>query len=149
MRTLILAAALALSAWFATPADAQCEGTTGNGRCSANNNISGILPTVNTDGSAFNDYASVEAVFGTNAGVCATTVGVTTKNLGALGAPVTPLPNTTVTSKLGPIGLPNGKVFVALRAVDLLGNRGPCSAPELQFINDNASPAAITGVTVN
>lgn len=143
---------LALAVWSTgfDVADAQavCEGNTGNGRCNSNNSISGTLPTANNDATPFNDYASVEAVFGPNAGVCAATVGVTVKNLGPLGAPVTPLPNTVVTSKLGPLGLPNGKVFVALRAVDLVGNRGGCSAPEMSFTNDNVAPSAITNVNV-
>lgn len=142
-----LLALLALAAWSPV-ADAQCEGTTGTGRCNSNNSISGTLPTANADATPFNDYASVEAVFGTNADVCAATVGVTVRNLGPLGAPVTPLPNTVVTSKLGPIGLPNAKVFIALRAVDLVGNRGACSTPELSFINDNLPPGALTNVNV-
>ena len=134
---------------IAWPAQAQaiCEGVTGSGRCNSANTISALMPTTNTDGTPFNDFATNELVFGPNAGVCATVVGTTIKSLGTLNVPVTPLPNTRASTPLGPIGLPSGKVFAAWRVVDLTGNRSACS-PEVSFVFDNVSPGPPTGVQV-
>jgi len=133
----------------AAPAVAQaaCEGVTGTGRCNSANSVSAIMPTTNTDGTPFNDFATNEVVFGPNAGVCATTVGTTVKNLGALGVPITPTPNLRAATTLGPIGLPNGKLFMAWRVVDITGNRSACSS-ELAFTFDNVAPGPPTGVQV-
>lgn len=145
MKTLVLTCALLLlvvPAW----AQAACEGVTGNGRCNSGNSVSALMPTTNIDTTPFNDFATNEVVFGPNPGVCTTTVGTTVKNLGALGVPITPTPNLRATSLLGPIGLPNGKVFMAWRVVDVTGNRSACSTPELSFTFDNVAPGPPTGV---
>lgn len=141
--------AVVVAMLFASAADAQgaCEGTTGTGRCNSANTISVVMPTTNTDGTPFNDFATNEVVFGPNANVCATTVGTTVKNLGALGVPVTPTPNLRASSSLGPIGLPSAKVFMAWRVVDVTGNRSACS-PEVSFTYDNVAPAPPSGITV-
>lgn len=145
-RSMILIVLALLCSIAVGEAQAVCEGLTGNGRCNSSNSFSVTIPTTNTDGTGFNDYASTEVLFGLSPGVCATTVGVTVRNLGPLGVPVTPLPNTVAKSLLGPLGLPNAKVFATARVVDLVGNRSGC-APEVSFTNDNVSPAA-PGISV-
>src|SRR6266849_2628913 len=147
--SIIFAAVLAAVLELAGGAEAQatCEGVTGNGRCASGNHLSFQIPITNTDASAFNDYATSEAIFGPNPGVCAATVGSTVKSLGSLGVPVTPLPNTIVSASLGPIGFASGKNFLAVRVVDLVGNRSGCST-EISFTFDNVPPAAPTNPTV-
>lgn len=122
-------------------AQAVCEGVTGNGRCNSSNSFLVTMPTTNTDGTGFNDYASTEILFSQAPGVCAATVGVTVRNLGPLGVPVTPIPNTVAKTLMGPLALPNAKVFAAARVVDLVGNRSACS-PEISFTNDNVAASA-------
>lgn len=152
MKKLLLVAMLAViviwsGGFDVADAQATCEGVTGTGRCNSANNLKFTMPIANTDGTPFNDYSNAEAVFGPNAGVCATLTGQVVKNLGPLNVPVTPLPNTVVTASLGPIGFPNGKNFVAVRIVDLTGNRSGCS-PEVSFTYDNVPAAAPTNTTV-
>lgn len=147
-KTALAVMLMVLWLWCST-ASAVCEGTSGTGSCNANNTLSGVIPTQNSDGTAFSDFASVEVVFSLTAGACAQTVGATVKNLGKMNVPATPLPNTVVSTKLGALGLPNGKVFVAMRVVDLANNRSACSTPELQFTNDNITPIPPTGVSVS
>jgi len=153
MRSILAAtiAALAL-ALGVTAAHAACEGTSGTGHCNSLNSMSGTMPTTNVDNTAVTDFASVEVVFGPAAGVCATTVGTSVKNLGPLGVPATPVPNTIATTKLGVIGLPVAKVFAAMRVVDVVGNRSACSTPEMVFfydgVPDTTPPNAPTNVNV-
>lgn len=144
---LALAAAVLLILVGTSYAQAVCEGVTGNGRCNSANTISAIMPTTNADGTAFNDYATSEIVFGLTPNVCASTLS-TVKNIGAVGVPITPTPNLRATTLLGPLGLPSAKVFVSWRVVDTTGNRGACATPEVSFTFDNVAPAGPTGLQV-
>lgn len=134
---------------FCAPAQAQavCDTTAQplNSVCGPNNHVFITLPTTNQDGSPLNDYASVEVTFGAAAGVCNTTVGSTVKSLGALGGGPTPLPNQTVSALLSQVGLAQGRQFLAVRAVDLTGNRSNCTT-EIQFTFDGGPPSAPAGV---
>lgn len=149
-RALVAVAALAISAELSVPASAQavCDSVTQpiNSVCNDQNGITFIMPTTNTDGSPLNDYASVIAFFGPTTGVCTAPIASGTKNLGGLGVPATPLPNTKPRVALGTLGMTKGRNFVALKIVDLTGNASPCS-PEVQFVYDPISPAPATGVT--
>ncbi len=115
--------------------------------CGPNNHMFTTLPTTNTDGSPVNDYASIEATFGPVAGVCGATAGTTVKNLGALGGGPTPLPNQTVSALLSQFGFAQGKQFLSLRAVDLIGNKSGCST-EIQFTFDSGPTTPPTGVRI-
>lgn len=146
MRIIII---LAFLLFFTLPVQAQavCEGTTGNGRCNSANEINFIVPTTNTDGTVFNDYASTEIVYSAATPVCSggvPTVAATIKNVGPISVPIIPLANTTAKVTLGPVGFLNGKVFATVRVVDTTGNRSGCGTPELNFTYDNLNPSVPT-----
>jgi len=143
--------------FLATPAAAQavCDTTVAptTSVCGPNNNLSFIMPTTNTDGSPFNDFGLIRVIYGTATPLCVGTPlqpGPTAvvRSMGALGQPVTPLPNTRVAIKLGAItGLPQGKVFNAVQIADLIGNVSGCS-PEVTHTYDSGTPNTGTGVQV-
>lgn len=114
--------------------------------CSDQNGVTITFPTSNTDGSPLNDYGSTVLYFGPATGVCNSAVTGQSKNLGALGVPTTPLPNTKVRVALGTIGMQKGRNFMAAQVVDLTGNKSACT-PEVQFVYDPIAPAA-PGITV-
>jgi len=149
-RALSIVLALILIAFYA-PAQAQAVCDTSaqptTSVCGPNNHLFMTLPTTNSDGSPLNDYASIEVTFGPVAGVCGATVGTTVKSLGALGGGPTPSPNQTVSALLSQLGLPNSKVFLAVKAVDFIGNKSGCSS-EIQFTFDNGPPGAPSGTRV-
>jgi len=152
MRKLCLALILGCVLWSGIDvADAQavCDSNAQpvNSVCNDQNGITFVMPTTNTDGSPLNDYGSVIAFFGPATGVCVTPIASNTKNLGTLGVPATPLPNTKPRIALGTIGMAKGRNFVALKIVDLTGNASPCSS-EVQFTYDPVAPNTATGVVV-
>ncbi len=143
---LVLTGALLLLAVHAE-AQAVCEGVTGNGRCSGSNAINFLVPTTNTDGTVFNDYATTEVIYALSSPVCANgqpVVAATIKNVGAVGIPISPVVNTTAVVPMAVIGLPNGKVFTTVRVADTAGNRSGCGTPEITFTFDNLPPSPPT-----
>jgi len=154
MKKIILAIAFGVTLWSGfTIADAQAVCDTNaaptTSVCNGNNNLSWIMPTTNTNGTPFNDFASVRAIFGPNPTLCTAagvpTTGTTVRNLGALGQPPSPVPNTTVTTKLSTVNPSGGLNHLAVQVLDLTGNISPCS-PGIQFTFDDGIPSSATGV---
>jgi len=153
VRLAAIAVVLLLS--FLGPASAQavCDSNLAptTSVCGPNNTLSFIMPTTNTDGSPLNDYGTVRVIYGTATPLCVGTPlqpgpAAIVRNMGPLGQPVTPLPNTRVTFKLGTVpGLPQGKVFEAVQIADLVGNVSGCST-EVTHVYDSGTPNTGTGL---
>jgi len=153
-RTAAIAASM-LAMAVSTPLSAQavCDSTTAptSSVCNGNNSLSWVMPTTNTDGSPFNDFSSVRAVFGTMSPLCSAqgvpVTGAVVRNLGALGQPPSPVPNTTVTAKLSTLNLPGGATNLTVQVVDLTGNVSSCPTP-VAFTFDNGIPGAPAAIKV-
>jgi hypothetical protein len=109
--------------------------------CGPTNTASWTAPTTNTDNTPLNDFATWRIVFGPASPICTSTglpvTGATVRNLGALGVPPAPLVNTTVTTSLGALNMPNGLTFIGIQAVDVVGNASVCSPPVQFTFNGN------------
>jgi len=109
------------------------------GICNGSNHLSWTAPTTNTDGSALTDFGGFVVVKGPVANVCAATSGTTNIDLGNLGVPATPLPNTTVPALLSSLALSQGLNFVLVKAYDTAANSSGCSS-EISFTYDSIPP---------
>lgn len=155
MYSLILIGLVLVLGMVVTPARAQAVCDTSlaptQSVCNNNNSFSFIMPTTNTNGTPLNDFGTVRAVFGTMTPLCSPqgipVVGATVRSLGTMGQLVTPLPNTTVSAKLGTLNMPDGPLRLSVQILDLTGNMSGCSG-EVAFTMDNSTPSAPAGLKV-
>lgn len=155
MKKLVILFGLLFAALLAPSAGAQavCNSATNpaDSVCGPNNSLSWTLPTTNTSGTPFNDYASTRVVFGPAATLCSAqgvpVVGTTVRNMGAMGVPPSPLPNFTASTLLGALSMPNGMTFATLQVVNVVGTVSACPSP-VQFTFQGSTPAAPAGVKV-
>jgi len=111
------------------------------------NGLSWTAPTTNVDGTPLTDFAGFEVLIASTPGITPTMPGVVIRDVGALGVPATPLPNTTSRVTFGSLApaLTDGQKYAVVRAYDLAGNRGPTSN-EVPFVYDTVSPGGSTGL---